>query len=148
MTGTSIVHRDDFKRVGGFDVRFRGWGDEDIDLYDALRFHGVTEHRFSANLLRHIEHPVAMRVALTQTSDHHLSLLVNRMYRQLKWDLARLRAQPLADDECSALFERVSQTVAQKLDAGNDGELTFDVGEWCPAGLAARRELRFHSAAN
>jgi GT2 family glycosyltransferase len=36
------VSRDDFERTNGFDMRFEGWGGEDVDLAARLRIHGLT----------------------------------------------------------------------------------------------------------
>ena len=38
--GTFACSRADFERVGGYDEVYRGWGEEDNDLYDALQFVG------------------------------------------------------------------------------------------------------------
>jgi hypothetical protein len=40
-----------FERVGGFDCRFQGWGEEVADLADALRRHGLAARAIPANLL-------------------------------------------------------------------------------------------------
>ena len=39
--GTFACSRTDFERVGGYDEVYRGWGEEDNDLYDVLQFIGL-----------------------------------------------------------------------------------------------------------
>jgi len=42
LYGTFIALRADLERVGGYDEVYQGWGDEDVDLYRALEFVGLS----------------------------------------------------------------------------------------------------------
>lgn len=142
-TGTIVLPLQAFQRIGGHDIQIAGWGDEDIDLCDALRFHGLQERFFDSELIRHLDHSDDQRVTFHETKDHRRSYLINRMYRLVKWDLARLQSKPLSTERCESLYRDVTRVVTEKLNEGVDGELRFDVGKWDPAGLRSRRTLSF-----
>lgn len=109
--GTCVCHVDDLAAVGGFDERFRGWGDEDIDLYDALEFLGVRSQLLPAGLLHHLDHDNRDRMKHFVETTRERSLIVNRIYRLAKWDLARLNRRSLTPQQCDSLYKTVRPKV-------------------------------------
>ena len=109
--GTFICSRDDFDRVGGYDEMYRCWGDEDNDLYDALQFAGGESRAMPERLLRHLAHGDDERTRFYPVADRVLGHAINRVYRILKWDVARLHRELLDFEMRRALYDKVSETV-------------------------------------
>lgn len=143
--GTIICSRDAFEQVGGHDLSFEGWGEEDDDLRDALRFAGNRERYFSPSLLDHLDHGDDLRIRFHENKERHASHMVNRIYRAAKWDLARLRRTPLDDQEKSTLYQTVSAKVQHSLQTGETVELRVPAGSlnWAPCDLGCERTLRY-----
>jgi len=56
------MHRADFEAANGFDMRYTGWGDEDVDLAVRLRRHGLRSGWAGPrSALLHLAHPSRMR---------------------------------------------------------------------------------------
>jgi hypothetical protein len=111
LSGILVCARDDFERAGGFDETFEGWGDEDHDLSDALEFAGVRQARFPNALVRHLSHGSELRSRFHAVGDLDLSFAINRVYRFLKWDLARLTGAVPAPELRRQLYGAVAQRV-------------------------------------
>jgi hypothetical protein len=136
LSGTFLCGRDDFQRAGGFDEMRRCYGDDDYDLYDALRFAGVTQSYYPAALVRHIDHDHELRTQRFPFSDHKLGVLLNRIYRVVKWEVARLRAAALEGEEREKLYDglwnKVPAHVPRDAASGGfplDGVLAFAEAE-------------------
>ena len=57
------MSRDDFQLVNGFDMRFIGWGDQDVDLAVRLRENGLRcGWAGPRSSLLHLWHPSSMSV--------------------------------------------------------------------------------------
>jgi chondroitin sulfate synthase len=56
--GIVAFYKSDFKSVGGFDVGIRGWGKEDVALFDKFLKTNLTVFRSPDPELLHIYHPV------------------------------------------------------------------------------------------
>lgn len=123
LGGTFACARDDFARVGGFDEVYRGWGEEDNDLYDALAFAGLEARPLPPGRLSHLPHPEEARSANYEITDRALGHAVNRVYRLLKWDTARLRREWLTYETRRAIYEKVSEVVTASLGQGRPGDL-------------------------
>lgn len=121
--GTVVCAHDDFKRVGGYDEIFQGWGEEDNDLYDALEFSGVTGRFFPASLLRHRAHPVALRTRFHAPGDPLENLAVNRIYRRIKWDLSRVRRSVPDIPLRQAIYDLVQVKVREVYLTGRESSL-------------------------
>lgn len=123
--GTMICQTDAFHRVGGLDQQYEGWGDEDADLYDALRFEGIEQHFLPLELMRHVEHGNVERVKFYDVSCREESLTVNRIYRLAKWDLARLHERALSPSQCENLYRIVREKVRTVWQEGRE-DIVFD----------------------
>lgn len=56
------MHRTDFEAVNGFDMRYAGWGEEDVDLAVRLRRHGLRSGWAGpGSTLLHLAHESRMR---------------------------------------------------------------------------------------
>ena len=123
--GTMVCGTEAFRAIGGFDERFQGWGDEDADLYDALRFHGLQQEFIPGPLFQHIDHDNTERVKYYDVSCREESLNVNRIYRLAKWDLARIHEHPLTPTQCERLYRIVRKKIHRVWREGTE-EIHFD----------------------
>ncbi|XP_028678382.1 chondroitin sulfate synthase 1 [Erpetoichthys calabaricus] len=56
--GITCVYKQDMIRAGGFDVSIKGWGLEDVDLYNKFVQLGITPFRSTDVGIVHVHHPV------------------------------------------------------------------------------------------
>lgn len=54
--GQGCMYAQDYRAVGGFDLTIRGWGGEDVDLYNKFIQHNVQIVNCADNELIHIYH--------------------------------------------------------------------------------------------
>ena len=85
--GTVICPRSGFETVQGYDEIFRGWGGEDDDLYDRLRWSGHAEDAYPAEFVRSIPHDDSERVAFHAVKSKVDQHVINRFYRSAKMPL-------------------------------------------------------------
>jgi glycosyltransferase involved in cell wall biosynthesis len=123
LGGTFICSRADFERLGGYDEMYRCWGEEDNDLYDALQFVGLESRELPERLLTHLAHDDDARTRYYPVTDRVLGHAVNRVYRILKWDVARLRRELLDEGTRRGLYEKVSEVVTASIRTGKPGDL-------------------------
>jgi N-terminal domain of galactosyltransferase len=119
--GTFVCARADFERVGGYDETYRGWGEEDNDLYDALEFAGLQPRSLPAGLVEHLGHDDARRIR--HYGDLTLGHAINRVYRIAKWDTARLRREALSGSMRQPLYDKVVEVVTDWYRSGRPGDL-------------------------
>jgi glycosyltransferase involved in cell wall biosynthesis len=124
LGGTFICARVDFERVGGYDEMYRCWGEEDNDLYDALQFVGLESRELPERLLTHLAHGDDARTRYYPVTDRVSGHAVNRVYRILKWDIARLRRELLDEGTRRPLYEKVSEVVTAAVQTGKPGDLS------------------------
>ncbi len=93
LGGTFVCSKADLERAGGFDEVYSCWGEEDNDLYDALDFLGLSQRALPAGLLTHLAHDDDERTRNYSITELALGHAINRVYRILKWDTARLGAR-------------------------------------------------------
>ena len=110
--------------MGGYDEMYRCWGEEDNDLYDALQFAGLESRELPESLLRHLAHGDDERTRYYPVADRVLGHAINRVYRIVKWDVARLRRELLDLDMRRALYDKVSEVVSESIQSGRPGDLT------------------------
>lgn len=99
--GTCVVSYDNFVKAGKYDETYRSYGNEDADLYDALKFIGLKEESLSASLVTHISHPDEIK-----RGNYELKLTSseNQMYRRTKWELSRRMGRQLLPHEMERLY--------------------------------------------
>ncbi len=127
--GTFVCHRADFERVGGYDEVYQGWGDEDMDLYDALEMAGVKRQNFSASLLRHLPHDDAERVRFYDNKNRWLNCSINRLYRVMKSHLIRVRGQTLTPKVRELLYRLAATNVNAAVGDGQPRQVTLELGD-------------------
>ncbi len=113
----------DFERTGGYDEVYACWGEEDNDLFDVLQFVGLEQRYFPASPLRHVPHDDDARTRFYPVTDKVLGHAVNRVYRILKWDTARVRRELLTLDMRRAIYAKVTEVVEASIESGRPGEL-------------------------
>lgn len=142
LEGTFLCPRDAFERIGGFDEHFRGYGDEDCDILEALRFAGLAGRSFPTSLLEHIPHDDSRRVQFHADRDRTRTHAVNRVYFLLKWDLARLQRESPAPELRAALAARAAEIVGAAFSRGATAEVQVQVpGGFVPGGWLLSRTL-------
>jgi glycosyltransferase involved in cell wall biosynthesis len=147
LGGTFVCSRADFERVVGYDEMYQCWGEEDNDLYDALQFVGLEPRSLPEHLLRHLPHGDLERTRFYPIADRVLGHAINRVYRILKWDVARLGRELLDEGTRRALYEKTSEVVAESIRSGRPGDLTvrMPVG-LVPGGRSLSRQLVYRLA--
>jgi GT2 family glycosyltransferase len=147
LVGTFASSRADFERVGGYDEVYPCWGEEDYDLYDAFEFVGLESRQLPAALPRHLAHDDAARTRFSPIVDRWLGHAINRVYRHLKWDTARLRRELLTLEMRRALYDKISEVVTASFATGRPGDLTVHqpVG-LVPGGWSLSRSMTYRLA--
>jgi glycosyltransferase involved in cell wall biosynthesis len=140
--GTFACAREDFERAGGYDDALRDWGEEDNDLYDALAFLGVRRTTFPVALLEHLPHCDEARGRF-HAMPPAVSHAVNRVYRILKWDTARLRGG-LLTVSMRALIDLLEEPLSQYLGPGQRLQVVQGEIPERPPGLDRRAVLCQH----
>ena len=115
LGGTFVCSLADLERAGGYDEVYPCWGEEDNDLYDALRFIGLEARPLPASLLSHLAHGDDLRTQYYPVTDRLLGHAINRVYRLVKWDTARLRFELLSLDIRRSLYQKVSEVVTESM---------------------------------
>jgi glycosyltransferase involved in cell wall biosynthesis len=131
LGGTFVCSRADLERVGGYDEVYPCWGEEDYDLYDALKFAGLECRELPEALLRHLAHGDAERTRHYAVSDVVLGHAINRVYRIIKWDVARLNRELLDLPGRHRLYDKISKVFADSIESGRPGDWTVNL----PVGL-------------
>jgi GT2 family glycosyltransferase len=144
LGGTFVCSRADFEKVGGYDEMYRCWGEEDNDLYDALQFVGLEARALPESLVSHLAHGDEERTRHYPVADRVLGHAINRVYRILKWDVARVGRELLNEEMRRALYEKASEVVAESIQTGRPGDLTvrLPVG-LVPGGRSLSRQLTY-----
>jgi glycosyltransferase involved in cell wall biosynthesis len=142
--GTFACSKTDFERVGGYDEVYRGWGEEDNDLYDALQFVGLNQRSLPAALLQHLPHGDDERTRFYPVADRLLGHAVNRVYRIVKWDTARLGRELLTATMRRAIYDKVAEVVTTSIQTGRPGDLAVHLPHGIvPGGWSLKRQLTY-----
>jgi glycosyltransferase involved in cell wall biosynthesis len=123
LGGTFVCSRTDYDRAGGYDEVYPCWGEEDNDLYDALEFLGLEARALPASMIRHLAHDDDARTRFYPVADRILGHAVNRVYRIVKWDTARLRRELLNLDMRRSLYDKIAEVVTESIRSGRPGDL-------------------------
>ena len=130
--GLVVVSRADFDRAGGYDECYRGYGGEDVDLYDALAAAGSQAGTFPAGLVRHIPHADTRRTDHYAAKDLWRTVAVARAYRAAKAAYAARHGHPLPAAARPTLYDKVAAGVPAGQSAGDeacpDGPTAADIG--------------------
>jgi hypothetical protein len=144
LGGTFAVSRTDFDRIGGYDEVYACWGEEDNDLYDALQFAGLEPRALPVSLLAHIPHDDEKRTRHYPITEQLLGHAINRVYRILKWDIARLRRELLPLAMRRGLYDKVAEVVTASIRSGQPGDLAAHLPEGLvPGGWSLARQLTY-----
>lgn len=143
--GTFLCEREMFHRVGGHDPVYCGWGEEDEDLQDALKFVGCRPAFFPSNLLHHRQHDDSLRVQFHDEKTRGLSHTINRIYRCAKWDWSRIAGTVPPLDVRQRLHHQISEQVKQIQMTGSSSRVEIDLGSlaWNPLNLQCKRVLQY-----
>jgi hypothetical protein len=122
-SGSFVCSRDDFQRAGGYDEVPREWGEEDDDLFDAFGFLGARRTSFPVALLHHLV-TGGDQQDRPNSSEPRLNQGINRVYRILKWDTAKLRGSVLTLSMRQDLHRTVSEVVTTAWNQDKPGDLS------------------------
>ena len=116
--GSLICHRDDFRRTGGYDEAYVGWGGEDDDLIAMLRLNEVKPMGFPASLVDEIPHGDEERTRYSQVKNRWTQSRINQLYLQVKLDLIRMNGRGLDKAESAAVFSEIQKAAVAAESAG------------------------------
>ncbi len=148
LGGTFICSRADFERAGGYDEMYRCWGEEDNDLYDALQFAGLERRELPEQLLCHLAHGDLERSRYYPITDVVKGHAINRVYRIIKWDVARLNRELVDLETRRGLYEKISAVVGETIESGRPADLTVTLAlGLVPGGRSLSRQLTYRLSA-
>lgn len=153
--GTFLCEKKAFVAVGGHDPVFWGWGEQDEDLVDALRFAGGSLVHYPANLLTHLDHDDIKRTQFHDEKTRAISHTINRVYRSMKWDWSRIcgAVPPLAQRQ--RLHHQIAQQIRQlsgsaslgsaRSGSASLGTIEIELGNlaWNPLRMPCERVLQY-----
>jgi hypothetical protein len=149
LGGTFVCARGDFERVGGYDEVYPCWGEEDNDLFDAFEFAGLEGRSYPADLVRHLAHDDAARTRYYPVADKELGHSINRVYRLVKWDIARVNREQPPLELRRALYERVAEKVKACFETGGASDLGVTLRPGIvPGGGLLSRDLAYRLTRN
>ena len=110
--GTFIIHRDDFESLGGYDEAFRGWGTEDMDIYERLVWFGIEESAYPPVFVEAIHHDDSERVAFHEIRDKKIQNRINRIYMDFKEKLfSRFGVKNITIDVRLSCLEQIKRQI-------------------------------------
>ncbi len=125
LCGTVICGKAEFDRIGGYDEVFRGWGEEDNDLYERFSTSGLTSNFLPDHALRSIQHGDELRMLGKQDpsgyTNRRQAIVLGRMYRIIKMDLQRLLLRQLSFGERKKIFDEIQNKNHRALSDGQSG---------------------------
>ncbi len=147
--GTFLCERSLFHHVGGHDPVFKGWGEQDEDLVDALKFAGGELVYYSADWLEHLSHDDHLRAQFHDEKTLAISHSINRIYRSFKWDWSRtIKAVPPPAAR-ERLHQAISERVQQIQSTQTFATVAVSLGSmnWNPLHLPCQRVLQYRLTA-
>ncbi len=88
-TGSCLVSRNSFDRVGGYDDVMTGWGSEDADFYSRLKGAGIHEVFFDTSYFSAISHSDRLRMEFNPIENKDYQNAINAIYFQIKTKILR-----------------------------------------------------------
>jgi len=116
--GSFIGHREDFRRAGGYDESYAGWGGEDDDLFAMFGLLGVQPAGFPAAWVGEIAHDDELRTRYAAVKDRRMQSRMNQFYLGVKLDFIRLNGKWLERNDAAAVFSQIQQIVVRAESAG------------------------------
>jgi len=146
-SGTLAVPRAAFRRVGGYDDVYVGWGEEDVDLRDRLVEDGLRPIELSERSFGTIAHADELRTRFHAQKDRSQSLAVHRVYRTAKFDLLRLDGRMPSVEARRDLWRKAETLVANGKASGEPEDLILSLSDQA-FGVPRRKsgELHFDEA--
>lgn len=130
--GFMICHKSDFLNVGGYDEALRGWGPEDMDLYERLEIAGVAKRPVPAHMFDTIHHGDELRqfgAELGAFQDRETSRALGAFYRVVKRDIRNLVSKEPDLEFRKQLLEQIKQLDQTARQQGNSSfSLTVNMG--------------------
>jgi glycosyltransferase involved in cell wall biosynthesis len=84
LVGTFVCPAGLFRKAGGYDEAFRGWGGEDSDIYARLRSLGARQQQYPSSFLQPIQHQDSDRTRFAAIKKVEDQKLVNNNYIHVK----------------------------------------------------------------
>ena len=135
--GTFVAQRDALIGVGLHDPVYQDWGEEDVDLFDALRFAGYQMGTFPEEMISHLEHDNDLRTQFHETQDRRISHLTNRMYRAAKWDTARITGEVPSLERRRQMYQSIRNQVSTAVAERSSAQISLPIGRAHWANLSA-----------
>lgn len=111
LTGSCLVSRSWFDRIGGYDEMFTGWGYEDVDLYRRLEARGLQHRFFPPRLMAAIPHSDAIRLEFRGIGNKWAGQRLNSIYSDVKLDIEGAVRRPLSPAERQEVRKTVSEAL-------------------------------------
>ncbi|MEW6163884.1 MAG: radical SAM protein [Pseudomonadota bacterium] len=124
--GQVLCLADDFRRLGGFDETFEGWGCADNDLLMRLTLAGRRCQLLPQGLLKLMPHDDGRRMVHYAYPDKWISLRINGLYFQIKTDLARQQGMvELPRTQLAPIYQRIKEAVLASPRTATEIKLTL-----------------------
>lgn len=124
VMGTCFVAKTDWERVGGYEESILDRGVEDLEFYDVLRGHGVSEVKFSPKMLYHINHDNDRRTAFCENKKLPQTHFISWLYYMIRKDVAGLGSWPVPKAQRTRIYQISHELI---MSAIADGRREFDV---------------------
>ncbi len=146
--GTFACRREDFRRVGGYDEIYEGYGASPEDLYLRLAHAGSVERMFPAALISSLPNSESERTAHYATKNRWWQQRANALYLVAKLDLMKLLRTDLASSQKAAIYAQAKVAIEQARSAGAnaatlDVALDDDITRTMSILVQIKRQLRY-----
>lgn len=129
VMGTCFVAKVDWERVGGYEEVIRDRGVEDLEFYDVLRGHGVSEVKFSPKMLYHINHDNDRRSEFCENKKLPQTHFISWLYYMIRKDIAGLQGVPVIKSSRVRIYEVAHELVTAAIaDGRRDLVCEIDTG--------------------
>ncbi|MFA5631182.1 MAG: glycosyltransferase family A protein [Porticoccaceae bacterium] len=140
--GTFLCTREAFFRSGGYDEAFRGWGGEDVDLYEQLEALGDQCVWLPDGCLSAIRHGDNLR-QLGSLQNRGQRINITEMYRTAKRDIVRETGKPMNFANRTALMAHITRTIEAFYANSERNSTTVEVRVASNVGNEASSDLVF-----
>lgn len=116
--GTFACHSDDFRKVGGYDEIYQGYGASPEDLYLRLEHAGSAERAFPAALISSIPNRDVERTAFYATKNYWWQHRVNSLYLIAKLDAMKLIGEDLSRAQKETIYAQARLAIENAMNSG------------------------------